>query len=106
MLIKQVGLEKANGSVLKSDFGGAVVVAQLVEWLLPTPEIRGSNPDICKILSTKHKYNGKDESKEKEAGNGPSLKKERFCRENSQFWLKLSIEFPLRSPSHSLKIFI
>ena len=30
----------------------AVVVAQLVERLLTTPEIRGSNPDIGKILST------------------------------------------------------
>ena len=29
-----------------------MVVAQLVELLLPTPEIRGSNPDIGKILST------------------------------------------------------
>ena len=30
----------------------AVVVAQLVEWLLPTPEFRGLNPDIGEILST------------------------------------------------------
>ena len=30
----------------------AVVVAQLVERLLPTPEIHGSNPDIGKILFT------------------------------------------------------
>ena len=30
----------------------AVVVAQLVEGLLPTPEICGLNPDIGKILST------------------------------------------------------
>ena len=30
----------------------AVVVAQLVEWSLPTPEFCGSNPDIDKILST------------------------------------------------------
>ena len=26
-----------------------MVVAQLVEWSLPIPEIRGSNPDIDKI---------------------------------------------------------
>ena len=32
--------------------GRAVVVAQLMEWSLPTPEIRGLNPDICKILPT------------------------------------------------------
>ena len=31
---------------------GAVVVAQLVEWLLPTPEIRSLNPNIGKVLST------------------------------------------------------
>ena len=30
----------------------AVVVAKMVEWSLPTPEIRGSNPDNGKILST------------------------------------------------------
>ena len=30
----------------------AVVVAQLVERSLPTPEIHGVNPDIGKILST------------------------------------------------------
>ena len=29
----------------------AVVVAQLVEQLLPTQEIRGSNPNIGKVLS-------------------------------------------------------
>ena len=28
-----------------------MVVAQLVEWLLPTPEICSSNPDIGEILS-------------------------------------------------------
>ena len=31
---------------------GAVVVAQLVDRSLRTPEIRGLNPDKCKILST------------------------------------------------------
>ena len=30
----------------------AVVVAQLTEKSLPTPEFRGSNPDICKIYIT------------------------------------------------------
>ena len=57
----------------------AVVVAQLAEQSLPTPEIRGSNPDIgkisnvfiCQLLSRK------DENKEKEAGNG-QLKKNIF----------------------------
>ena len=47
-------------------------MAQLVERSLPTPVIHGLNIDTSKILSTKRK----DENKEKEAGNGPSLKKE------------------------------
>ena len=55
----------------------AVVVAQLVEWSLPTPEVCGSNPVIGKdlyfllnicLLSTVY---WKDEIKEKEAGYGP-----------------------------------
>ena len=55
----------------------AVVVAQLVEGLLPPPEIRGSNPNIGKVLSTKCELNRKDNNKEKEkeARKGPSLKK-------------------------------
>ena len=50
-----------------------VVVAQLVERSLLTPEIRGSNPKIGKVLSTTTKLNRKDENK-KEACNSPSLK--------------------------------
>ena len=50
-----------------------MVVAQLVEWSLPTPVIGGSNPDVGDILSTNCTIE-KDENKEKEAGNGPSLK--------------------------------
>ena len=46
----------------------------MVERSLPTPEIRGSNPNIGKVLSTNCKLNRKDEIKEKEAGNGPSFK--------------------------------
>ena len=64
---------------------GAVVVAQLAERSLPTPEIRGSNPDIgnisnifiCQLLSRK------DENKEKEAGNGPFKKKTEDPARNS-----------------------
>ena len=50
----------------------AVVVAQLIKRSLPIPEIRGSYPDIGKILST---YNTieKTKIKKKEAGNGPSF---------------------------------
>ena len=49
---------------------GAVVVAQLVERSLPTPEIRGSNPDIGNISNVKFIFqllSRKDENKEKEA---------------------------------------
>jgi len=33
---------------------GAVVVAQLVEWSLTIPEVRSSNPAICKNFNSKH----------------------------------------------------
>ena len=52
-----------------------MVVAQLVEWWLPTPEVHSSNPDNGKILSTNLSNNRKDKNKEKEAGNGPSFNK-------------------------------
>ena len=35
---------------VKMNGEGRVVVAQLVEWLLPIPKVRGSNPVIGKIL--------------------------------------------------------
>ena len=51
-----------------------MVLAQLVEQSHPTPEICGSNPDIGKILSSNCIIE-KMKIKEKEAANGPSLKK-------------------------------
>ena len=51
-----------------------MVVSQLVEGSVPTPEIRHSNPNISKVLSTYFKLNRKDDNKEKEAEKGP-LKK-------------------------------
>ena len=42
-------------------------MAQLVERLLPTPEIRSSNPDIYQLINRKVKH------EEKEAGNVPSF---------------------------------
>ena len=54
--------------------GRAVVVAQLVERSLPTAEIRGSNPNIGKVLTTNCKLHRKDENKEKRPGM-PHLKK-------------------------------
>ena len=59
----------------------AVVVAQLVEHSLPTPEIRGLNPVIGKrfINQIIHEvYHRKDEKQEKEAENGHSLKNGRL----------------------------
>ena len=56
----------------------AVVVAQLVERLLPIPEVRGSNPVIGKIyihhLLTVNCIE-KKKTKKKEAGNGPFKKR-------------------------------
>ena len=47
-----------------------VVLAQLVERSIPTPEVRGLNPVIGKICVYYQLY-WKDENKEKEAWNGP-----------------------------------
>ena len=52
----------------------AVVVAQLVEWSLPTPEIPGLNPNMGKFHLPIVHLNRKYENKEKEAKYGPSLK--------------------------------
>ena len=54
-----------------------VVVAQLVEWSLPIPEVRGSNPVISKNLLILNNFVycqlciEKTKNKEKGAGNGP-----------------------------------
>ena len=65
---------------LANNLAWEVVVAPLVEQLLPIPEVRGSNPvtsknlfilNIC-LLSTVY---WKDANKEKEAGDGPFFKK-------------------------------
>ena len=71
----------------------AVVVAQLVEQLLPTPNVRGSNPVISKIYITVNCIE-KTKIKKKEAGNGPFFKKEFeiFIR-----FLKLSFLIPSKA---------
>ena len=54
-----------------------MVVAQLAEQSLPTPDIRGSNPDIGKkslSIITCQLQSRKDENKENEALNGPFKK--------------------------------
>ena len=63
--------------VLRTKLGvsWAVVVAQLVEQSLPTPKMCGWNPNIGNVLSTNCNLNRKDKNLEKEAGNGPSIKK-------------------------------
>ena len=53
-----------------------MVVTQLLERSLLAPEIRGSNPNSGKVLSTNCKLNRKDENIEKEAGNGPFFMRE------------------------------
>ena len=50
----------------------SLILAQLVEWSFPTPEIYDQK---FYLLSTLFKLCGKDTNKEKEAGNGPFLKK-------------------------------
>ena len=47
----------------------------MLEQSISTPEICGSNPNIGKFYLPIVHLNRKDENKEKEAGNGPSLKK-------------------------------
>ena len=47
----------------------AVVVAQLVQRSLPTPEIRSSNPDTGEILSTNCKFEKTNIKEEAEKAN-------------------------------------
>ena len=42
-------LDHVLSSSAKNLYVGTVVEAQLAEWLLPTPEVRGSNPVIGKF---------------------------------------------------------
>ena len=69
--IFKIPLQNFKSSTLR-----AVVVAQLVEQLLPIPEVCGSNPDISKKLHWTFTVNciWKDENKEKESGNGAFFK--------------------------------
>ena len=53
----------------------AVVVAQLVERLLPTPEIGGSNPNIGKTLSTNCTFKKKRRKYRKRGWEWPIFKK-------------------------------
>ena len=75
---KKIIWSTAKNIDLEPMFLGAVVVAQLVERSPLSPEIRGSNPVIGKLLSNICLLStvSKDENKEKECGNGPFFKKE------------------------------
>ena len=78
----------------------AVVVAQLVERLLPIPEVCGSNPVISKI-STEHLFPvnciEKTKIKKKEAGNGlikkPLRQRQQFVFANSTEIKSAAIKF-------------
>ena len=63
-IIVRTKLKLVVGYQLRLEGRWAVVVGQLVERSLPTPEIRGSNPNIGKILSTNWTFKRKDENKE------------------------------------------
>ena len=57
-----------------------MVVAQFVEWLLPTPEVHGLNPVIGKFLCRTFVYcqlyyTEKTKITEKRQGSGPFFKK-------------------------------
>ena len=55
--LKMTNLVPSNSVLLSIWFKAVAVVAQLVEWLLPTPEIRSSNPTIgkCHLHSNESK---------------------------------------------------
>ena len=72
---EEIFLWKIRPDHLEKQIIGTVVVAQLVERLLLTPEVRGSNPVIGKLfyrrLFVYCQLNRKDEDKEKKAGEWP-----------------------------------
>ena len=48
------------------NYFGAVVVAQLVEWSLPTPEICSSNPAISNFIHYQLCYKDKNKAKKRQ----------------------------------------
>ena len=74
----------------KDDITGAVVVAQLTEWSLPTPEIRSSNPDIGNEIFQTYLsvncYSEKTKIKKKKPGMAHSKKyRQTFPSSNSKY---------------------
>ena len=68
----QIDISKRRQTLVRE---GAAVVAQLVEWLLPIPEVCGLNPVVNKNLYWTFTVNWiwKDKNREKEARNGPVI---------------------------------
>ena len=68
----------------------AVVVAQLVEWSLLIPDVRGLNPVIGNYLYIEHLFTvnciEKTKIKKKEARNGPFLKDYFFFTHKEPSW--------------------
>ena len=63
-----------------------MAVAQLVERSLPIAEVHGSSPVIGKIY-IEHVLYWKDENKEKEAGNGPFLKRNHWVLSKTELYI-------------------
>ena len=84
--MKVFGVSTKNTMLTKFKDNWAVVVAQLAEWSLPTPEIRGSNPDISnKNFKSVNCYPEKSKIKKKRPGMAQFNKKfkdnfSQFCR--------------------------
>ena len=74
-----MGFKLRACSTNNSGLRAVVVVAQFVERLHPTQEIRSSNPVVGKILSTNCTIkNRKDENKENKEKDGPFFSKKHF----------------------------
>ena len=63
-----------------------MVAPQLVEWLLPIPEFRCSNPDIGEHRAYYTVLKRRKEN-QKVAGNGPMLISSQICSQQTQYEL-------------------
>ena len=73
VLERGLALSPPTEKSFKNSHSWAVVVAQLVERSLLTPDIRSLNPNIGKILSANCAFIMIDKNKEKEGGGGKGL---------------------------------
>ena len=65
-----------EGIKVKRCSNGAVVLAQLVEWSFPTPEVHSSNPVIGKKSIIQYQLYWKDKNKEKRGRKRPIFKRD------------------------------